>query len=243
MNYIQKTALFIGVATAINGLSFAAQAQFCADPSHTAATKARLDQIAQSQNIDMGDVGKAYENFALATIRPGTPIPENTRRFFSQRRKHETNRELENVVPDGVLPLVFVNFPAGPTETYADSVFYEVKALKGGLLPPSYSKYQILGFIDALGSNSPAKTAGKIPAIIFITSADIKQISNATVAEASLRGVAVWHAIGCEIPGSFNQLQLGEASLRNPQVYILQLTIPEAIGPGIPGRLFMRNPT
>jgi len=76
-----------------------------------------------------------------------------------------------------------------------DSAFYEVKALKGGLLPPSYQQYQILGFIDAL-SNNPAKTAGKIPAIIFLTRADIKQISNATVAQASLRGVAVWHAIG-----------------------------------------------
>jgi hypothetical protein len=48
----------------------------------------------------MGDVGKAYENFALATIRPGTPIPENTRRFFSSARKRETNGKLENVVPD-----------------------------------------------------------------------------------------------------------------------------------------------
>ncbi|MEG4866413.1 MULTISPECIES: hypothetical protein [unclassified Microcoleus] len=238
MNYFQKTALFIGVATAINGLTFAAQAQFCADPSHRAATKARLDQIADSQGIEMGDVGKAYENFALATIRLGTPIPENTRRFFSDARKRQTKDKYQNVVPDGVLPLVFVNFPAGPTETYPDSVFYEVKALSGGLLPPSYSDYQILGFIDALGDSS-AKTAGRIPAIIFLTSADIKQISNATVAEAIFRGVAVWHAIGCEIPGSFNQLQLGAASLKNPVVYFLQLTLPEGIGPGIPGRLFI----
>jgi hypothetical protein len=131
----------------------------------------------------MGDVGKAYENFALATIRPGTPIPENTRRFFSDARKRETNNKYQNVVPDGVLPLVFVNFPAGPTETYANSVFYQVKALSGGLLPPSYSDYQILGFIDALG-DSPAKTAGRIPAIIFITSADIRDISFATITEA-----------------------------------------------------------
>lgn len=238
MNYIQKTALFIGVATAINGLTLAAQAQFCADPSHTAATKARLDQLANSQGIPINQVGRAFQNFALATIRLGTPIPENFRLFPSPARAAATGGAIRNVEPDGVLPLVFVNVPVGPTETYADSVFYEVKALKGGLLPPSYQDYQILGFIDALG-NSPAKTAGKIPAIIFLTSADIRQISNTTVREATFRGVAVWHAIGCEIPGSFNQLQLGEASLRNPQVYILQLTIPEAIGPGIPGSLFV----
>ena len=242
MNYFQKTALFIGVATAINGLTLAAQAQFCADPSHTAATKARLDQLADSQGIPINQVGRAFQNFALATIRPGTPIPENSRLFPSQKREDKTDGEIKNVQPDGVLPLVFVNFPAGPTETYANSVFYEVKALKGDLLPPSYQKYQILGFIDALG-NSPAKTAGRTPAIIFITSADIREISFATITEALFNGVAVWHAIGCEIPGSFNQLQLGQASLRNPAVYLIQLTIPESIGPGIPGRLFIPNPT
>lgn len=240
MNYFQRTALFIGVATAINGLTFAAQAQFCADPSHTAATKARLDQIANSQGIPINKVGLAFQNFALATIRPGNPIPENTDPFRSDKRAAKTGNTIQNVEPDGVLPLVFVNFPAGPTETYPDSVFYEVKALQGGLLPPSYQQYQILGFIDAL-ANSPAKTAGKIPAIIFITSADIRQISNATITEAFFSGVAVWHSIGCEIPGSFNQLQLGEASLRNPAVYLIQLTIPEAIGPGTPGTLFL-NP-
>jgi hypothetical protein len=86
MNYFQKTAFFIGVTTAINGLTFAAQAQFCADPSHTAATKARLDQLANSQGIPINQVGRAFQNFALATIRPGTPIPENFR-FFSFTRK------------------------------------------------------------------------------------------------------------------------------------------------------------
>lgn len=238
MNYFQKTAFLIGVATAINGLTFAAQAQFCADPSHTAATKARLDQLANSQGIPINQVGRAFQNFALATIRPGTPIPENFTLFPSPARAAATGGAIGNVQPDGVLPLVFVNFPAGPTETYPDSVFYEAKALQGGLLPPSYQQYQILGFIDAL-SNSPAKTAGKIPAIIFLTSADIRQISNATILQATLRGVAVWHAIGCEIPGSFNQLQLGEASLKNSEVYFIQLTIPERIGPGIPGRIFI----
>ncbi len=43
MNYLQKTAVFIGIATAINGITFKAQAQFCAAPSHTALTKARLE--------------------------------------------------------------------------------------------------------------------------------------------------------------------------------------------------------
>jgi hypothetical protein len=235
MNNLHKTAVFIGIATAINGITFKAQAQFCADPSQTALTKARLEEIAAA--IPLENAPRAFQNFALATIRPGTPIPENTDRFESPEREAKTGGKLKNVVPDGVLPLIFENLPFGPTETYADSVFYEVKALSGGSLPPSYEDYQILGFLDAL-SRSDAADAGRIPAIIFLTTADIKQISLRTTLEASAKGVGVWHSIACEIPGSFNNLQLGQASLRNPEVYILRLTFPEFIGPGSPGRLF-----
>ena len=44
MSYLQKFAIFISIATAINGIAFKAQAQFCADASQTALTKARLDE-------------------------------------------------------------------------------------------------------------------------------------------------------------------------------------------------------
>ncbi|AFY89580.1 hypothetical protein [Chroococcidiopsis thermalis] len=241
MNYLQKATIFIGIATAINGVNFKAQAQFCAEPSQTALTKARLDEIAVDQGIPVGRAPIAFQNFALATIRPGTPIPENTDKFESPQRRDKTNGKLENVVPDGVLPLVIQNLPLGSPLTYDESVFYEVKALSGGLLPPSYDDYQILGFLDAL-SRSDAADAGRIPAIIFLTTADVKQISLRTTLEASTKRVGVWHAIGCEVPGSFNNLQLGQASLRNPEVYILNLTLPESIGPGMPGRLFL-NPS
>jgi hypothetical protein len=237
MNYLQKTAVFIGIATAINGVTFKAQAQFCADPSHTALTKARLEELATNQEIPVAQAPIAFQNFALNTIRPGIPIPENRRKFYSPEREAKKDGELRNVVPDGVLPLIFENLPFGPTETYADSAFYEVKALNGGSLPPSYEDYQILGFLDAL-SRSDAASAGRIPAIIFLTTADVKQISTATTREAFFKGVGVWHSIACEIPASsVNNLQLGQASLRNPEVYILRLTLPEFIGPGSPGRL------
>ena len=78
--------------------------------------------------------------------------------------------------------------------------------------------------------------------MIFLTTADVKQISLRTTLEASTKRVGVWHSIGCEVPGSFNNLQLGQASLRNPQVYLIRLTFPEFIGPGMPGRLFL-NPS
>ncbi|MDZ4878646.1 MAG: hypothetical protein CLLPBCKN_008083 [Chroococcidiopsis cubana SAG 39.79] len=78
--------------------------------------------------------------------------------------------------------------------------------------------------------------------MIFLTTADVREISTKTRFEASTKRVGVWHSIGCEVPGSFNNLQLGQASLRNPEVYILNLTLPESIGPGMPGRLFL-NPS
>jgi len=240
MNYLQKFAIFIGIATAINGITFKAQAQFCADASQTALTKARLDAIAANQGIPVGEAPLAFQNFALATIRPGTPIPENKRKFASPEREAKTGGKLKNVVPDGVLSLM-VYPPLFPPEEYQDSVFYEVKALSGGLLPPSYDDYQILGFLDAL-NRSDAGVAGRIPAIIFLTTADVRQISAATTREAFFKGVGVWHSIGCEITGSFNNLQLGQASLRNPEVYIIRLTFPEFIGPGMPGRFFLNPP-
>jgi hypothetical protein len=57
------------------------------------------------------------------------------------------------VQPDGVQPLVTIT----PFETFThpDSVFYESKAARNTRLPPSYEKYQILGFLDAL-EHSPA---------------------------------------------------------------------------------------
>jgi len=241
MNYLQKVAIFIGIATAINGVNFKAQAQFCADPSQTALTKARLDEIAVNQSIPVEQAPLAFQNFALATIRPGTPIPENKHKFASPEREAKTGGKLKNVVPDGVLPLVIQNLPLGSPLIYDESVFYEVKALSGGLLPPSYDDYQILGFLDAL-SRSDAADAGRIPAIIFLTTADVREISTKTRFEASTKRVGVWHAIGCEVLGSFNNLQLGQASLRNPEVYILNLTLPESIGSGMPGRLFL-NPS
>lgn len=135
-----------------------------------------------------------------------------------------------------MLPLIIQNVPLAPHLIYNNSIFYEVKALSGGLLPPSYEDYQILGFLDAL-SSSDAADVGRISAIICLTTTDVREISTKIRFEASVRRVGVWHSIACEIPGSFNNLQLVQASLSNPEIYILNLTFPESIGPGAPGRL------
>lgn len=214
---------------------FTAQAQTCANSTQSPLTKPDLDQIAISKGIDLTKVGLAFEAFALKTIRPGLPIPQNREPFPSQERADKVG--IPNVVPDGVLPLVVARIGGGGI--YADSVFYEAKAVKSTLLPPSYSQYQILGFLDAL-NKSDARAAGEIPAIIFMTTSDISRISNRTRVAASFRRVGVWHTIACRVivpPVGTNNLQLGKAENSNPEVYFLGLTIPRAIGPGSRGTI------
>ncbi len=86
MNYLQKTAIFIGIVTAINSITFAAHAHYYAEFSHTPVTKARLDELAANQNIPISQVIRAFKNFALPTIRPGISIPENTKLSRSDDR-------------------------------------------------------------------------------------------------------------------------------------------------------------
>lgn len=154
MNQLRKVALFLGVAATVTMTPFAAQAQTCAESSQTPLTKSRLDQIANNQGIPLSQLGVRFERFALSTIRPGNPVPQNNRHFPSSLR--QTKAGIGNVEPDGVEPLVVTIIPFLNPQTYPDSVFYESKAVKGTLLPPSYERYQILGFLDVLG-RSPAR--------------------------------------------------------------------------------------
>lgn len=142
-------------------------------PSQTPLTKARLDQIAISQGIPLSRVGVEFEDFALTTIKLGNPIPPNNRHFPSLLRQDKAG--IRNVEPDGVVPLVVHIIPFLNPQTYVDSVFYESKAVKGTLLPPSYENYQILGFLDVLGK-SLARAEGENPAIFFLTTSNVHTI-------------------------------------------------------------------
>lgn len=212
MNYIRNAALFVGVA-AIAMAPVVAQAQTCANPSQTPLTKARLDQIATSQGISLSQVGVKFKRFALNTIRPGNPVPSNNRFFPSPLR--QAIKGIGNVEPDGVVPLVVSIIPFLNPQTYADGIFYESKAVKYTLLPPSYEDYQILGFLDVLGRN-PARAAGENPAIVFMTTSDVHKISKKTLTEATRRDIGVWHSIGCEVTPLSGDLQMGQAVPRNP---------------------------
>jgi len=201
-------------------------------------TKARLDQIATSQGISLSRVGVVFEEFALNRIRPGNPVPQNkgTNSFFPSPLR-QARSGIANVQPDGVVPLVISIIPFLNPQTYPKSVFYESKAVKGTLLPPSYEKYQILGLLDALDS-SPARATGEKPAILFLTTSDVRTISSRTATEATRRDIGVWHSIGCEITPLSGDLQMGGFVLRNPSVYFWNGRIPTGYGgPGSIGRL------
>ncbi|MBD2677159.1 MULTISPECIES: hypothetical protein [Nostoc] len=234
MNYIRKVALFIGVAATFAMTPFAVQAQTCANSSQTPLTKSRLDQIATNQGIPLSQVGIKFEEFALSTLKPGDPIASNKKLFPSPLRQIKAG--IANVQPDGVVTLV-VNLRPFFSFTYPESVFYESKAVQRTLLPPSYERYQILGHLDAL-SRSPGAVADENPAIVFLTTSDVRTISPKTIAEATNRDIGVWHSIGCEIVPPFGNLQMGKAELLNPIVYIIKLRVPTDYGgPGTPGRI------
>lgn len=176
-----------------------------------------------------------FERFALNTLRAGNPIPSNNRFFPSPLR--QARKGIGNVEPDGVVPLVVSLIPFLNPQTYPDAIFYESKAVKGTLLPPSYENYQILGFLDVLGRN-PARAAVENPAIVFMTTSDVRRISKKTLAEASARRIGVWHSIGCEVMPQSGDLQMGEAVLSNPLVYLFNIRFPTGYGgPGSIGRL------
>lgn len=237
----------IACLTGVFGSACVVQAQSCPNFLDEPLTKARLNEIARSRGIiNNRDIGLAFQDFALGTIRPSNPIRENTKRFPSEERSAATGGRFQNVVPDGVLTLVFRS-PGQPDRPFPESVFYEVKAVGGTLYSSSpfdpvtrEGTYQILGFLDAL-ENSPSGVAGVgVPAILFLTTADTR-ISFIVKADAFFKRVAVWQSIACETTGpSDSNLQLGEAEPLNPAVYSIRGTAPGPIGPGARGTIRRR---
>ncbi|MCU0547847.1 MAG: hypothetical protein MUC48_00735 [Leptolyngbya sp. Prado105] len=211
------------------------QAQSCVNSNQTPLTKVRLEAIATNLNIPPTQVELRFEAFALNTIIPSMRIARNPVKFFSQDRL--TRARISNVQPDGVMPLIVVT--PGGIATFANSVFYESKAVHPTRLPPSYQNYQVLGFLDAL-RNSPAGNGSGVPAIVFMTTSDVTSISRKTRFEASIKRVAILHTIACEIPSTpavLDNLQLGAANIANPEVYFFSLAAPLPVGPGRLGRL------
>lgn len=208
----------------------------CADPKNeTPLTAARLQQIAARTPLSTPSAAIAFERFALRTIRPGNPIRPNSISFNSPAR--DAVEDIPNVVPDGAIALNVIVIPNPFPRTYENSVFYEAKAVANTKLPPSYENSQILGLLDALGG-SDAAIAGENPAIIFMTTSNVDEISPDTTILAARRRIGVFHAIACELKNNPGMLRMGKAELTNPTAYINPGRIPTgAGGPGAVDRL------
>jgi hypothetical protein len=132
-----------------------------------------------------------------------------------------------NVVPDAVEPLIFIELNQSTGQklvtTYADSIFYEAKALRSLELNSSYpvkpdvledepelGSFQIGGYLDAL-RYSPAGRAfkiapvgsGPVPRLVLLTTAGVT-VSSRLRQEASANGVAISQSIMCrDLKGAF----------------------------------------
>lgn len=240
--------LVSAIATTL--FSFPVQAQSCAGLFQRPVDKERLNAIAASVGIVNSDgisrVENTFEAFALGTISglPFTPVQPNKdpeQKFPSPARDRITNGKYKNVIPDGLLPLVVYRSPID-IRTYPNSVFYEVKAVKDDHLAPSGGSgpYQILGFIDAARRSTDAGKLGEIPAVVFLTTSDVVQLSFDTRTIAYAAGVAILHSIPCEsrISGAASgNLQLGPAEVLTREVYLDTGVTPGTVGPGARSRL------
>jgi hypothetical protein len=116
----------------------------------------------------------------------------------------------------------------------ADSVFVEVKAIRGALTL-SHSSHQITGFID-IAANSPAALMPgperPTPAIVFMT-AGSTVIASTVLEAATQQRVAIWQTLVFELSGSTTanpRFGFGPVVPLNPEVY--GPSWPQPIPPG-----------
>jgi hypothetical protein len=146
--------------------------------------------------------GVAFETWVLKTMNQ---LPRWNYAIFSQERENhnQSNGGLPaSVIPEKVFDQQTFTFSLNggnvTWNAFQRSVFFEVKAVNGTLTPGA-SKWQILGFLDALTS-FPIVPAGPHapPAIMFTTTSNTaisSQGSPSVVGWANTWGVAVWQQI------------------------------------------------
>jgi hypothetical protein len=191
------------------------------------------------QGTNPNKVEYAFEDFALANYKTFSGQPLQKYRGLtlpSQERDAATKGEYKGIVPDSISNL-FYSRPSG-VQIFNESVFYEIKALKQSTLPPSTSTHQITGYLDVV-RRAPSAQAGVPPALIFLTTGDVKGVGFKTRLRATSRRIWLEHAIACEVPnsGSPPLIQLGPVLIQNPELVILTGVLYVQSGPGTPGNL------
>ena len=207
-------------------------------PNSTEVSKSRLQSIGSSGVLRETTLELGFQRFSLDT-RPLVSTPNNNRLFRSTQREAKTQNyasgPIKHVQPDGVGSYLFVTAGAAgnppSTTTYEDSSFYEAKAVQRTYLPPSYSQHQVTGLIDALRNETSAGKANKVPPILFMTTSDVPNVSVSTRLIATASKVAVRHSVLCEdntkkAQKIKNFLFMSPEIPQNPEVYILNFTIP-----------------
>ncbi|HLK99676.1 MAG TPA: hypothetical protein VK539_03790 [Myxococcaceae bacterium] len=124
--------------------------------------------------------------------------------------------------------------------TYPESLYFEVKAVKG-TVTLSHSRHQVRGLID-VAAGSPAafatSTRALRPILTFITTGNTR-IGADVIAEATKRGVALWQAVVMEDLGTSPMnpvLSIGPFVPLNRMVYppgttLNTITAPPRTGP------------
>lgn len=188
--------------------------------------------------------GRGIQEFVLRQLG----FTENFTLFLSPVRQQRTLTSAvprTHVMPDAVGPVLYIprlGDPfSGPPRTYANSLFIEVKAVRG-VIGLSHSNHQIAGFIDVLANSPAGQSTGPSsmpPTLLFVTTSDTI-IGPDVLAEATRRGVGIWQATIYETnnPASGGtQLQIGPAIPLNPWVYTSRQIVPIPPGFSQPGTL------
>ena len=153
----------------------------------------------------------------------------------SPARNAATGGKVNFVVPDGVNDVTTGSF-MGRIQTYRNSVFTEVKAVKG-TIGLADNDHQLLGLID-VAANSPAGRAhatnpfGAPNAAIFFLTATDTMIGLDVIAEATAKGVVLYKSNFYHITrkDGTEELETGPTYALNPQV--LNAARPPLLPPG-----------
>jgi hypothetical protein len=238
--------LIISLSTCVSAISVAtpAHAQACSAFYDTPIDKTQLYALGSKARIPKNKLWLAFENFAISSA---TTQQSNKRQFSSPLRSTMSGGRYSNVVPDAVASLIFLELnPATGQKivrTYADSIFYEAKALRPLVLNSSYpvspdvledepelGTFQIGGYLDALryspaGRAFKASVSGPVPRLVLLTTSGVT-VSARLRQDATANGVAISQAIMCKDP--LGNLYMGPLYIHNPSIYDSPRTIPSS---------------
>jgi hypothetical protein len=169
----------------------------------------RLRFICTAQNVGQGQTGVLFsqacglqfERWVLWTLQ----FKPNKMLIPSPARKAKTSGLVQSVMPDYLRTLTLVDPDSGSIDKFPNSTLGEVKAVAGSLTP-GYSRWQILGLLDA-ARRAPVTMAPVYPppppVVEFVTTGNT-DVPASTIQWANLWGVLVVQQFVYEVPAMPN---------------------------------------